>query len=266
MNRSKVPVGAPHVARRPSAFIDPVAVEAWDEWFRWRENGELRDVTIEDTWSRVANALAAGEPPEERRAWAQRFGDALASWRLLPDERLMMSAATPSGGRATLNVAAFIRAPFTAKATFDRAGFEDTAALAVRAVDNTCTRDRARIGIIGLGDALALLGLRYASDAGRAFASEVMRTLAHSCLRASARLAAERGGALPDPRFVVDPQPRLAKFANRVSDALDPCDGAGYAASLKRRIVGAHASLECCVANSADRAAMRAACAPYVDL
>ena len=45
----------------PSPFLDPVAVEAWDAWFRWREDGQLRDISVEATWERVAGALAQAE-------------------------------------------------------------------------------------------------------------------------------------------------------------------------------------------------------------
>ena len=42
-----------------SPFVSPVAVEAWDTWFRWRENGTLHDDTVDATWRRVASADVA---------------------------------------------------------------------------------------------------------------------------------------------------------------------------------------------------------------
>jgi ribonucleoside-diphosphate reductase alpha chain len=288
--------------RRPAAFIDAAAVEAWDAWFRWREHGVLRDVTIEQTWSRVATALATPEHANELRDCARRFADALSSWRLLPDERLLARADAGAGAQAdglaaTLNLAAFVRAPFTASASFDRAGFEDCAELAVRGLDNAMlragvsNRDRTdiRVGVIGLGDALALLGVAYGSSEGRAFAADAARTLAHACVHASARLARERGGTPTkrDLRFLrhteIAPRPRLALFANHVADALDPIApenevvidaplggdrhvrSSGYAMALKRRIEGADASLALAPVSMADRESMRAACAPFID-
>src|SRR4051812_42795915 len=45
----------------PSPFSDPVAVDAWDSWFRWRDGNRLYDLSIETTWLRVARALAGVE-------------------------------------------------------------------------------------------------------------------------------------------------------------------------------------------------------------
>ena len=255
---------APSLARRPAAFLDAAAVEAWDAWFRWREHGVLRDVTIEQTWTRVATALAGVEHADELRDWARRFADALSCWRLLPDERLIARADAGAGAQAdglaaSLNLAAFVRAPFTASASFERAAFEECAELSVRALDNAMLRagvsngDRTnvRIGVIGLADALALLGVSYGSAEGRAFASDAARILAHACVRGSARLARERGSTLAnrveaashaellgvageDQRAVqrhglrfarhteIARRPRLALFANHVADAIDP--------------------------------------------
>src|SRR5215467_4366586 len=76
-----------------SPFLDPAAVDAWDEWFRLRENGELRDVSIESTWQRVARALA--EPEGSAAAqWSRRYFDAQAHWFFVLDERLLASAGT----------------------------------------------------------------------------------------------------------------------------------------------------------------------------
>ena len=296
------PTPAQPRGRRPAAFIDAAAVEAWDAWFRWREHGVLRDVTIEQTWARVATALATPEHASELRDWARRFADALSSWRLLPDERLLARAdanagAQPDGLAATLNLAAFVRAPFTASASFDRAAFEDCAELAVRGLDNAMlragvsNRDQTdiRVGVMGLGDALALLGTPYASSEARAFAADVARLLSHSCVHASARLASERGGTPTkrELRFLrhteIAPRPRLALFANHVADALDPVApdsevvidaplggdrhvrSCGYAMALKRRIEGAGAALALAPVSAADQLAMRAGCAPFID-
>lgn len=265
MERFKVIGPAAQALRRVPAFIDPAAVEAWDAWFRWRERGVLRDLTIEDTWSRIVATLASVEPAAHAEGFARRLADALASWRLLLDERIVAGAGTgrtewPTEGlEATLNLAAFVRAPFTSAAQFDRAAFADAVDLAIRALDNAALlaganvhpRDAVRVGVAGLADALALLGTPYDSDAGRDFARETARALAEACLRGSARLAAERGSALANRIHAVERanalgastelvatirrhglrferhtavalQPKLALFANHVAEALDP--------------------------------------------
>ncbi len=241
---------------RPSPFIELAAVEAWDAWFRWREQADLRDVSIEDTWRRVSAALASVEPADEITPWQRRFMGALASWRLLPDERLLADAGTSRGVyrghvlHAALNAASFVPAE---RSGLDLAAVADCAALAVRMLDNAALLadavvPRLRIGIVGIADALALLDLAYDSDAGRAQAASMARALAEGCLRGSATLAMTRGagylGLTPTDAKAMSPagaqlhpvrrrlrhtqltaitsQPRLALLANDVADAADP--------------------------------------------
>jgi ribonucleoside-diphosphate reductase alpha chain len=250
--------------RAASPFIDASAVEAWDAWFRWRCNGELRDLTVEASWERVAGALATAET-SDAAGWKQRFRDGLAGWKVLPDACVLRCAGTelvecpPTGLGAALNLAGFVRGAFTGWAGFDRDGFRAGAELAVRMLDDAITLTgaelaeppRLRIGFIGLADALALLGVRYASPEGMDYAREFARLLAEGTLAGSVQLAAERGARLPfdaaqqaraeargmPPALIeaagrhglrhaaltaIDSQPRLALLANNVADALDP--------------------------------------------
>jgi ribonucleoside-diphosphate reductase alpha chain len=264
MPRLPIPRSCPLVSASP--FLDPSAVEAWDAWFRWRSDGELHDLTIEASWDRVATALAAAEASSAATAeWRCRIRQAIGDWQLLLDLRLLSSAGT---GRcdwndadlcAALNVAAFVRDPFSGWASFDGIAFRRCAELAVRALDNalllTGQADgpppQLRIGLIGLADALALLGRGYATPAGLEQARKIAALLAEATLAGSVRLAAERGARLPfdtehracaERRGIaagviadaerhglrhaaltaVDSQPRLALLANHVADALDP--------------------------------------------
>lgn len=250
---------------RPSPFVDLAAVEAWDAWFRWREQGDLRDLSIEDTWRRVSTALASVEPGGDTATWQTRFMDALASWQLLPDQRLLADAGTGkitwrNGAlHASLNLAAFVSSNSSGDASLDLQAIGDCAALAVRAMDNAAllagmATPRLRIGIIGMADALALLGFRYGSDAGRAEAAAMARALAEGCLRGSIMLSAARDARDGDINVAlaraerrrapahllrdaaryglrhaqltaITSQPRLALLANAVADAVDPLGG-----------------------------------------
>lgn len=250
---------------RPSPFIDLAAVEAWDAWFRWRESADLRDLSIEDTWQRVSAMLASVESGGETTAWKTRFADAFASWRLLPDERLLANAGTGRVAHrdgtlhASLNAAGFVSSNPATGPSMDLAAFADCAALAVRMLDNATldagiTEPHLRIGIIGVADALAILGLRYDSDPGRMQAAAMARALAEGCLQGSTMLAAERGACgregqastararlrgLPEELSrdathhglrhaqltAITSQPRLALLANDVADAVDPLHG-----------------------------------------
>ncbi|WP_329742221.1 hypothetical protein [Dyella sp. A6] len=231
-----------------SPFIDAAAVEAWDAWFRWREQGELRDLSVDATWERVAWALASVEPEQQRLAFARRLLVVFSDWQLLPGERILMTAGTPAaawGGDdlvAVLNVASFVSDPGSVAAALDLPRFMTVAALAVHLLDNAATLqgaggpppERLHIGIIGLGDALALLGMRYDSDEARAFAVEVVRSLAQGCASGHAALAGqchvadatERHGPRYRSLTAITSQRRLALFANATSDALEPAAGA----------------------------------------
>jgi len=186
-----------------------VAVEAWDAWFRWRDQGLIRDLSIGDTWFRLARSLSSVEPLATRSAWERQLFDACADWRLLLDERILADAGTSrlgwphDGLAAALNPATFVRSPFTADASFRYEAFEVTAELAVRALDNAALLAgqgqpgiHLRVGVIGLADALLQLGHAYDSEQGRRTAQDIASSLACGCLRESLRLAHERGAAL----------------------------------------------------------------------
>jgi ribonucleoside-diphosphate reductase alpha chain len=190
--------------RLSSPFIELAAVESWDAWFRWREQGDLRDLSIEDTWRRVAGPLASVEARGDIAQWQSRFMRAFTSWQLLPDEQVLANAGT---GRpllrgdtlhAVLNAAGFVTVETAAASAPDLAGLSDCATLAVRVLDNAAllagvARPHLRIGIIGVADALALADVGYDSDSGRAQAASMAEALATGCLRGSMLLAIERG-------------------------------------------------------------------------
>jgi ribonucleoside-diphosphate reductase alpha chain len=205
------PIRRPEPAMRPaSPFTAVAAVEGWDAWFRWRDAAGLRDRTIEATWWRVARAAAAAEGAQAE-AWARRFFDAFAQWRLLPDEDLLRAAGTgqafaPDGSvRATLDVAAFV-----APAGVDLERIADTAALAVRLLDDALlalrpdlrARTGLRIGLLGLGDALHSLGLAYDGDDALRLAGNVAAALARGARPRALEKAPEtpRDGDQPPTR------------------------------------------------------------------
>ncbi|MGB5950288.1 MAG: adenosylcobalamin-dependent ribonucleoside-diphosphate reductase [Parvibaculum sp.] len=75
--------------------MHPIAEQIWDMKYRLRgEDGTPVDLTVEDTWTRIANALAEAEAPEARAEWAGRFRDALTGYRFLPAGRIIAGAGT----------------------------------------------------------------------------------------------------------------------------------------------------------------------------
>ncbi|MFP6745964.1 MAG: adenosylcobalamin-dependent ribonucleoside-diphosphate reductase, partial [Alphaproteobacteria bacterium] len=76
--------------------IAPISLQIWDMKYRLKAaDGEPLDATIEDSWLRVAAALAA--PEAEPGTWAPRFEQALGNFRFLPAGRILAGA---GAGRA----------------------------------------------------------------------------------------------------------------------------------------------------------------------
>ncbi|MFQ5959526.1 MAG: ribonucleotide reductase N-terminal alpha domain-containing protein, partial [Alphaproteobacteria bacterium] len=76
--------------------IAPISLQIWDMKYRLRDaGGAPTDATIEDSWRRVARALAA--PEDEPGAWEERFYEAMTDYRFLPAGRILAGA---GAGRA----------------------------------------------------------------------------------------------------------------------------------------------------------------------
>jgi ribonucleoside-diphosphate reductase alpha chain len=108
----------------------------------------------------------------------------------------------------SINLAAAVSSPFTDDAAIDDECLQRLSGTAVRFLDNVIDLSRfplekqaeqakltrrIGLGITGLGDALAMLGLRYDSEDGRRAAAGAMRTIRDSAYHASIELARERG-------------------------------------------------------------------------
>ncbi|MEQ8586316.1 MAG: adenosylcobalamin-dependent ribonucleoside-diphosphate reductase [Thalassobaculaceae bacterium] len=80
--------------------LAPISTQIWDMKYRLKQGGDVVDATMEDTWTRVATALAEAEKPRERERWAARFRDVLEGFRFLPAGRIVAGAGT--GRQVTL--------------------------------------------------------------------------------------------------------------------------------------------------------------------
>ncbi len=77
------------------AAVSAISQRIWDMKYRFRAPGpagEVFDKTIEDSWARVARALAA--PENDPAAWRDRFTRALEDFRFLPAGRILAGAGT----------------------------------------------------------------------------------------------------------------------------------------------------------------------------
>jgi len=71
--------------------IASVSQQIWDMKYRLKtQTGEPVDKTIDDSWRRVARALASVE--DDQAKWEQRFFDAMADFRFLPAGRILSGA------------------------------------------------------------------------------------------------------------------------------------------------------------------------------
>ena len=76
-----------------SRFAAPIAEAIWDMKYRFKQaDGTPIDANVEETWSRIAGALASVEATPE--AWAPKFEDALRDFRFLPAGRITAGAGT----------------------------------------------------------------------------------------------------------------------------------------------------------------------------
>ncbi len=76
-----------------SRFAAPIAEQIWDMKYRFKDaDGTPRDVTVEDTWRRIARDLAQAEKDPD--VWEGRFYEALEDFKYLPAGRITAGAGT----------------------------------------------------------------------------------------------------------------------------------------------------------------------------
>tara|TARA_R110002110_G_scaffold146347_2_gene336269 strand:+ start:1776 stop:4061 length:2286 start_codon:yes stop_codon:yes gene_type:complete len=76
-----------------SRFAAPIAEQIWDMKYRFKDaDGTPRDMTVEDSWRRIARDLAQVEKAPE--AWEQTFFEALEDFKFLPAGRITAGAGT----------------------------------------------------------------------------------------------------------------------------------------------------------------------------
>src|SRR5258706_4143864 len=81
------------------ATIAPISQQIWDMKYRLKGPDQPQiDRTLEDSWRRVAEALA--EPEQDGAGWAERFYGAMEDCRFLPAGRILAGAG--SGRHVTL--------------------------------------------------------------------------------------------------------------------------------------------------------------------
>ena len=128
----------------------------------------------------------------------------------------------------------FVRNPFGfgGLPSFDFEAFEAVVALQVRALDNvldvtywplpqqrdeSAAKRRIGVGFTGMGNALAMLCVRYDRDEGRKLAAQIAERMRDAAYTASVALAQEKGAF---PKFDADGYLAEGTFASRLPEAL----------------------------------------------
>ena len=75
--------------------LDPIAHEIWDMKYRFKSaDGTPIDETVDDTWRRVAKALAQPEAAHRRGRWERAFHEVMSGYKFLPAGRIIAGAGT----------------------------------------------------------------------------------------------------------------------------------------------------------------------------
>ncbi|HXW21640.1 MAG TPA: LAGLIDADG family homing endonuclease, partial [Rhodomicrobium sp.] len=80
-----------------SQILIPISQQIWDAKYRFSPSGGHAERSVEETWARVAHAASSVEPERPRKAWEQRFLDALTDFAFIPAGRILSGAGTGRG-------------------------------------------------------------------------------------------------------------------------------------------------------------------------
>ena len=76
-------------------FRTPIAEQIWNDKYRMKQfDGTPIDITVEDTWDRIATSLASVEAEQVRDQIRSEFYDALADFKFIPAGRITAGAGT----------------------------------------------------------------------------------------------------------------------------------------------------------------------------
>jgi ribonucleoside-diphosphate reductase alpha chain len=192
------------------------AVEADDDWPLTFGGATFRTLKARDLWDRIMRATYETSEPgvifidRINQLNPLSYAETIHATNPCGEQPLPPYGACLLG---SVNLAELVVRPFEADAHLDLELLDETAALAVRALDDAIeisrfpleqqraearAKRRIGLGVTGLGDALIMLGLTYGSREAVAATEAWMARLQRAAYLTSAELAAEKG---PFPLF-----------------------------------------------------------------
>ncbi|MDH3669183.1 MAG: adenosylcobalamin-dependent ribonucleoside-diphosphate reductase [Paracoccaceae bacterium] len=196
------------------AFME--AIEADGPWDLQFDGRVYRTVEARDLWNRIMRATYDYAEPgvifidRVNRTNNLHYAETISATNPCGEQPLPPYGACLLG---SINLAALVRDPFEDGARVDEGELADLVTTAVRMMDNVVdvsrfpleaqraeaqAKRRIGLGVTGLADALAMLGLTYGSDEAVAQTGRWMEAVQHAAYRASVALAREKG---PFPLF-----------------------------------------------------------------
>ncbi len=74
--------------------LDAISREIWEMKYRYTPEEGTAEASIEDSWRRVAHAIAMAEPESNQSHWAETYYNILEDFRFLPAGRILAGAGT----------------------------------------------------------------------------------------------------------------------------------------------------------------------------
>lgn len=84
----------PESVLSPASFDQPISEQIWRSKYQYVTGGRERDLSVNDTWMRVANGLAQAESPNDRQNITMAFYQAMEGFKLLPAGRILAGSGT----------------------------------------------------------------------------------------------------------------------------------------------------------------------------
>jgi ribonucleoside-diphosphate reductase alpha chain len=187
------------------------ALDADADWPLIWQGQTIRTVRARALWQRIMERTYAGAEPgvlfiDRMNALnPMAYAETIAATNFCAEQPLPPFGNCPLG---SINLARLVRNPFEPDASLDLDRLHRIATVAVRMTDNVIdvseypveaqreealAKRRIGIGVTGVADALAMLGLIYGTDEAAAALETWLRELRVACLRASIALAREKG-------------------------------------------------------------------------